>query len=193
MIDMEPVGLFFGSFNPIHNGHLAIARYLLKEGYCRKVWFVVSPQNPWKEDRTLLDEEKRLEIVKASIEQEPGMEVCDVELSMQRPSYTYQTLQVLSQKFPARRFALIMGADNLLYFHLWRNYEEIQANYLILVYPRPNVDVKGVNIHNINMIDAPLSTISSTEIRGKIQAGNDISSLVSAHALSLILNNYKDL
>lgn len=190
---MEPVGLFFGSFNPIHNGHLAIARYLLKVGYCRKVWFVVSPQNPWKEDRTLLDEEKRLEIVKASIRQEPGMEACDIEFSMPRPSYTYQTLQALSQKFPTLKFTLIMGGDNLLYFHLWRNYEEIQINYPILVYPRPNIYIKDVNMHNINMIDAPLSTISSTEIRKKIQAGNDISGLVSEHALSLILNYYKAL
>ncbi len=190
---MESVGLFFGSFNPIHNGHLAIARYLLDKGYCQKVWFVVSPQNPWKADRTLLDEEKRLEIVKASIEQESGMEVCNIEFNMPRPSYTYQTLQVLAQKFPKQKFILIMGGDNLPCFHLWKNYKEIQANYPILVYPRPNIDVEGVNMYNIKMIEAPLSMISSTEIRKKIQAGDDISDLVSMHALSLILSYYQTL
>ena len=105
---MGVTGLFFGSFNPIHNGHLAIARYLLDEEYCREVWFVVSPQNPWKKDQSLLDEQKRFWMVKEAIAGDNRMKACDQEFRMSRPSYTYQTLQTFSREFPGLQFSRIM-------------------------------------------------------------------------------------
>ena len=109
----KPVGLFFGSFNPIHNGHVGIARYLLEKELCEEVWFVVSPCNPFKVDRFLLPEIDRLAIVNAAIRGIPGMKACDVEFSMPKPSYTVDTLRVLFDRYPDRQFALIIGGDNV--------------------------------------------------------------------------------
>ena len=166
-------GLFFGSFNPIHNGHLKIAQYLLYKGYCQRIWFVVSPHNPLKSDRSLLDEQKRLEIVKAAIRGDERMQACDVEFGLPKPSYTYATLQLLKKKWPEEEFALIIGEDNLRDFHKWRNAKEIVENYRILV-----------------LIDAPLADVSSTEIREMLGEGQDISPYVPQPALPLILNYY---
>ncbi len=183
-------GLFFGSFNPVHNGHLAIARYLLEKGFCREVWFVVSPQNPLKQNAELLDENKRLEILRKAIAGEPGMEVCDAEFRLPRPSYTWNTLQVLKKEYPEKSFALVIGGDNLRNFHLWRNYKEILNHYRIFVYPRPGVEVPGTIPEGVILVDAPLAAVSSTEIRAKIGAGEDISANVSAKAYPLIMKYY---
>lgn len=183
-------GLFFGSFNPLHNGHLLMARYLLDHGYCRKIWFIVSPQNPWKEDRTLLDEQKRLEIVKAAIAAERQMEACDIEFYMPRPSYTYETLQLLSERYPDERFALIIGGDNLKDFHLWKNHLYIRAHYPLLVYPRPGILFSENHDPHVTVVDAPMTAVSSTEIREKIARGEDISSEVPAEVLELIWKYY---
>lgn len=183
-------GLFFGSFNPVHNGHLAIARYLLDKGICRKVWFVVSPQNPLKQDYALLGEKKRLEIICSAVEGEPGMEVCDVEFKMPRPSYTWDTLQTLEKDYPEECFALVIGGDNLRDFHLWRNYKEILCRYRVLVYPRPGIEMPGGIPEQVTLVDAPLADISSTEIREKIEAGENISRYVPVKALPLILKYY---
>lgn len=187
---MDLVGLFFGSFNPIHHGHLAIARYLLDEGYCGKVWFVISPRNPWKEDYTLLEEGQRLEIVKAAIGGDHRLKACDIEFTLPRPSYTYQTLRVLSQKYPDKRFTLVMGGDNLQRFHLWKNYQEISAHFPLLVYPRPGMPLPENSGQNITVIQAPLLPVSSTAIRRKLSAGEDISGEVPAAALPLIMKYY---
>lgn len=183
-------GLFFGSFNPVHNGHLAIARYLLDQGFCREVWFVVSPQNPLKQNRDLLDENERLEIIRRAIAGEPGMKVCDVEFGMPRPSYTWNTLRVLEKEYPEKSFALVIGGDNLRNFHLWRNYEDILRHYRVLVYPRPGVEVPGDIPPSVSLVDAPLAPISSTEVREKIAAGRDVSADVPVQALSLIMEYY---
>lgn len=183
-------GLFFGSFNPFHNGHLAIARYLLDHGYCREIWFVVSPQNPLKLDKSLLDEEKRLEIVKAAIAGDARMSACDIEFSMPRPSYTIDTLRKLEKTYPAKQFALIIGGDNLRDFHLWRDYEEIACRFRILVYPRPGVIIPAVEWKTVTVVDAPLADVSSTDIRVKLEAGRDISSDVPLQALPLIRSYY---
>lgn len=183
-------GLFFGSFNPVHNGHLAIARYLLDKGFCREVWFVVSPQNPLKRNKELLDENKRLEIIRAAVAGEPGMEVCDVEFRMPRPSYTLDTLQKLEKDYPEKCFALVIGEDNLRDFHLWRNHEEILRRFRLLVYPRPGVKISGVLPEQVTLVDAPLEAISSTEIREKIEAGEDVSNDVPVQAFPLIMKYY---
>ena len=183
-------GLFFGSFNPIHNGHLAIAQYLLDNKYCEKLWFVVSPQNPWKENSALLDEQKRLYVVNKAIAEDDRMAVSDVEFTRARPSYTYQTLQVLAEKYPEKQFALIVGGDNLRDFHLWKDYEKILEEYPLFVYPRPGVDLSNDIVGNIHLIDAPLADVSSTEIRNKVIKGEDVSVFVPCSVLSLIQEYY---
>ena len=188
---MNPlVGLFFGSFNPLHNGHFKIAEYLLDAGYCTEVWFVVSPQNPWKVDSSLLDEKKRLELVTAAIGNDIRMKAVDVEFSMPRPSYTYQTLKVLQGNFPNTSFALIIGGDNLLRFREWRNAEDILLQFPILVYPRPGVILADCPVGNVTLVDAPLADISSTEIRRKVKMGEDISMDVPANIVSLVKRYY---
>lgn len=184
-------GLFFGSFNPVHNGHLAIARYLLDHCYCRKIWFVVSPQNPLKQDKSLLNEEKRLEIVRAVVAGDARMWACDVEFTMPRPSYTVDTLQKLEKDYPHEDFALVIGGDNLRDFHLWRSHDLIVERYPILVYPRPGVEVSVVPPKNVTLVDAPLSSVSSTEIREAIREGGDISSYVPEQVLELIRKYYR--
>lgn len=187
---MSSIGLFFGSFDPVHNGHLAIARYLLDEGYCEKVWFIISPCNPWKEGRLVLDEYKRLEIVQAAIAGDQRMQGCDIEFTMPRPSYTFQTLLALSKKYPEEDFALILGGDNYRNFHLWKNPQDILANYRLLVYPRPDEVMPEVNPANVIIVPAPTTTLSSTEIREKMVAGEEIRDLVPASVSALILNYY---
>lgn len=184
-------GLFFGSFNPIHNGHLAIANYLLDKAYCDEVWFVVSPQNPFKRDVGLLSEELRMEMVNHAIAGESRLKVCPVELTMPKPSYTVDTLIKLSGIYPGREFALIIGADNLVGFHLWKGYREILEHWPVLVYPRPEVDVSGIRYEGVRLVDAPLSDISSTEIRCKIGHGKDISTDIPSAIRLLVLENYK--
>lgn len=183
-------GLFFGSFNPIHNGHLAIARYLLDNGYCDDIWFVVSPCNPFKISLDLLSEESRLSIVQAAIEGDKRMRACDVEFAMERPSYTFNTLEKLADLYPQVHFSLIIGGDNLRDFHLWRNYQQILEKYKIWVYPRPGVDILTPGHSSISLVNAPLSDISSTDIRRKVVSGVDISSEVPRQALDLIKKHY---
>lgn len=183
-------GLFFGSFNPVHNGHLAIARYLLDKGFCQKIWFVVSPQNPLKQNKDLLDENKRLEIMRTAIAEEPDMEVCDIEFRMPRPSYTWNTLQALEKEYPEKSFTLVIGGDNLRDFHLWKNNQEILRCYRVLVYPRPGVGVTGIVPEGVTLVNAPLADISSTEIRAKIEAGEDVAAYVPVKAYPLIMKYY---
>ena len=187
--DRKPIGLFFGSFNPIHNGHVGIARYLLEKKLCEEVWFVISPCNPFKVDRFLLPETDRLAIVSAAIGGIPGMKACDVEFSMSKPSYTVDTLRVLFDRYPGRQFALIIGGDNVPDFPKWKDYHWIEAHCSIFVYPRPGM-VTSEESPSMTFIYAPLFPLSATEIREMIRKGNDISSLVPNEALSLIWKLY---
>lgn len=187
---MGLTGLFFGSFNPVHNGHLAIARYLLDRGICTSVWFVVSPQNPWKTDHHLLDEEIRLRLVELAVAGDERMVASDIEFTMPRPSYTYQTLKALQIKYPKMRFSLIVGGDNLRNFHLWRNYKEILAGFPLLAYPRPGVDLPEMPEADIRVLNAPLFDISSTGIRERVAAGKDISGLVPETIIPLVQQYY---
>ena len=188
----EPVvGLFFGSFNPIHNGHVGIARYLLEKKLCEEVWFVISPCNPFKVDRFLLPETDRLAIVSAAIGGIPGMKACDVEFSMSKPSYTVDTLRGLFDRYPGRRFALIIGGDNVPDFPKWKDYHWIEAHCSIFVYPRPGM-VNSEESPSMTFIDAPLFPLSATEIREMIRKGDDISNLVPSEALSLIWKLYSE-
>jgi len=187
---MGLTGLFFGSFNPVHNGHLTIARYVLEKGYCENIWFVISPQNPWKEEQGLLDEQKRLELVKEAIREEPHMRVCDIEFSMPRPSYTYQTLRELKEAYPGTDFALVVGGDNLQNFRYWKNYEEILSNYVLFVYPRPGIILPEIETDRVILVDAPLTAVSSTEIRRKVSRGEEITGDVPASLVERVETYY---
>ena len=173
--DRKPIGLFFGSFNPIHNGHVGIARYLLEKKLCAEVWFVVSPCNPFKVDRFLLPEMDRFAIVSAAIRGIPGMKACDVEFSMSKPSYTVDTLRVLFDRYPGRRFALIIGGDNVPDFPKWKDYHWIEVHCSIFVYPRPGYEVDASTLpSSVQLVNTPLLEISSTFIRQALAEGRDV-------------------
>jgi len=168
-------GLFFGSFNPIHIGHLALANYMLEFTEIDELWFVVSPQNPLKQKASLAPDYHRLEMVKLALEENYKMRVCDIEFKMPKPSYTIDTLTYLSEKYPSKKFSIIMGADNLKSFNKWKNFEIILNSYKIFIYPRlgynsNNNEYKG----NIKFTEAPIIEISSTFIRDAIKNGKNI-------------------
>ena len=170
------VGLFFGSFNPIHIGHLAIADYMLAHTEIDELWFVVSPHNPFKERQNMLSEKDRLHLVKLAIEDHPSYTACDVEFYMPKPSYTIDTLSLISKMYPMREFALIIGSDNLDQFHKWKNSKGIIERYHRYIYPRPETATKLLeNIPNATVVDAPQMNISSTLIRQAIAEDKDVS------------------
>ncbi|MDR3704763.1 MAG: nicotinate (nicotinamide) nucleotide adenylyltransferase [Paludibacteraceae bacterium] len=165
-------GLFFGSFNPVHLGHLALAKYLLEHTALEEIWFVVSPQNPLKQDAGLLPDSLRLQLVNLAIAEEKKMKGCDVEFSLPKPSYTIHTLEHLQKRYPQKEFTLIIGADNLALFHRWKDYELILAKYPLLVYPREGVDLAPLHLRYPQVqleVGAPLYSISSTQIRELIR------------------------
>jgi nicotinate-nucleotide adenylyltransferase len=163
---MSRVGLYFGSFNPAHDGHLAIAQYMLEHAPVDEVWFVLSPQNPLKNPDDLWSNEKRLELLEATIGGRSKMSVCTVEWDMPTPSYTIDTLKRLSEMHVDTVFSIIMGADNLQDIERWKSFEDILSGYKIFVYPSPNaVENQHFRHTNVTVFDAPLMDISSTQIR----------------------------
>ena len=177
---MKRTALFFGSFNPIHVGHLIIAETMQQQEGIDEVWFVVSPQNPLKERATLLANHHRLQMVRRAIEDNYHLWACDVEMHLPVPSYTVVTLAALGEKYPDREFCLIMGSDNLASLHRWRNYEYILQNYRIYVYPRPGSERCALREHeNVTMVDVPMMDISSSYIRTQIAARKDVRYLLT--------------
>ncbi len=173
------IGLYFGSFNPIHIGHLIIANHILQYTDLTQIWFVVSPHNPLKEKNTLLADHHRLAMVKIAIDDNPNFRVSDIEFNMPKPSYTVNTLAYLTDKYPNKEFALIMGADNIATFEKWKNYDVILQHYQIYVYPRINeVVTKFANHANIHYTKAPIIEISSSYIRQCIKEQMDVKYLL---------------
>ncbi|MFN8279523.1 MAG: nicotinate (nicotinamide) nucleotide adenylyltransferase [Saprospiraceae bacterium] len=174
------VGLFFGSFNPIHNGHLIIAQHLLNELVVDQIWIIVSPHNPLKEKSSLAKDYDRLHLVRLATEDNPKIKVSNIEFNLPKPSYTIDTLTHLKEKYPEQEFALIMGGDNLVSLPKWKNYELILRDYRILVYKRPSyeTDFELLNHPNIIILNAPLLEISSTMIRDLIRKGKSVQYLV---------------
>ncbi|MFT3902505.1 MAG: nicotinate (nicotinamide) nucleotide adenylyltransferase [Niabella sp.] len=168
------IGLFFGSFNPIHHGHLIIANHILNNGLTDKIWFVVSPHNPLKETKSLLNENHRLHLVNLAIENDLRLKASDIEFSLPRPSYTAVTLAHLSEKYPSQEFAVIMGGDSFQNIKRWYNYEYIINNYNILIYNRPSFTIDSTENEQIQVLDAPLLEISSTQIRKYIREKKSI-------------------
>lgn len=173
------VGLFFGSFNPIHIGHMIIAESMMSSGHIQELWFIPSPQNPFKKSKNLLHEFDRFDLVNAAVSNHPNFKVNDIEFGLPKPSFTANTLTHLSEKHPDKEFSLIIGEDNLTSFHKWKNYEAILTYYKLLVYPRPNSGKPNFELpENVQFVEAPLLDISATFIRNKIKNGHSIKYLV---------------
>ena len=172
---MIKTGLYFGSFNPIHVGHMAIANYMVEFTEIDQLWFVVSPQNPLKKKKSLLDDYQRLELVNRSIGDDLRFRASKVEFSLPKPSYTIDTLTYMSEKHPTHKFYILMGSDNLENIHKWKNADVLLANYDVIVYPRPGFNPETVQKYErVQVADAPLMEISSTFIRESIKAGKDM-------------------
>jgi len=201
------IGLFFGSFNPIHIGHLLIANHMVSHSGLEEIWFVVSPHNPHKNKASLLKDYHRLAIVNEAIEDNDKFKASDVEFNMAKPSYTVETLAYLKEKYPAYSFSLLMGEDNLRSFHKWKNYELILENNPIFIYPRVltiqelendsfKVDEKTeglLNHPNITLTDAPVMKVSSSQIRNLIKVGKSTKYLLTEPAKKYVeeMNFYK--
>lgn len=172
-------GLYFGSFNPIHIGHLIIANHILNETDLQEIWFVVSPQNPFKVSSTLLNEYDRLFLVQKAIEHDPRLKASEIEFSLSKPSYTSTTLAYLREKYPSREFSVIMGSDSFQNIAKWHNFRAIVDHYSIYIYLRPGFPVENtVNAASVHIMQAPLLEISATHIRTLIKEGKSIKYLV---------------
>ena len=168
------VGLYFGSFNPIHHGHLMIASRIMMDTELDQVWFIVSPQNPFKSKNTLLNEYHRLHLVRLAIDDDPRFRVSDIEFRLPKPSYTSDTLSYLKDEYPQHEFSLILGSDSLTNFEKWKNYSYILEEYRIYVYERPGFSVRADLVGNIVHCKAPILEISSTDIRSMVAKGKSI-------------------
>ncbi|HPR33013.1 MAG TPA: nicotinate (nicotinamide) nucleotide adenylyltransferase [Prolixibacteraceae bacterium] len=169
------VGLFFGSFNPIHTGHLIIASYIVEYSPIDCLWFVVSPHNPMKKKKSLANDYDRFEMVTLAIGNDPRFEACDIEFHLPKPSYTIHTLTYLKEKYPQNHFSLIMGADNYEHLNKWKNYEVLLSDYSFIVYPRPGHSCDNDALPaTVIRVDAPLMEISSTFIRNALAENRDI-------------------
>jgi len=168
------VGLFFGSFNPIHVGHLMLAQYMVNFADVDEVWLVVSPQNPFKQDVELADTQHRLNMARLAVGDNEKIKISEVELSLPKPSYTIDTLRALEKEYPEIEFSIIMGADNLMSLNRWKEVETLLSRYRIIVYPRPGYEAKEPEGAHIEIVDAPQVDISSTQLRRWIGEGRSV-------------------
>ena len=182
------VGLYFGSFNPIHNGHLIIANNIINNNYLDVVWFVVSPQNPFKTDVKLLNVNHRISLIRLAIENEPRISVSNIETCLPKPSYTINTLTYLKEQFPLYEFTIILGSDGFSNIDKWKNAKEIIENYSFIIYKRPGYEEVGHNTAKYKISDGPILNISSTYIRGLIKKGASIRYLVPDVVMEEIKN-----
>jgi len=188
------IGLYFGTFNPIHIGHMAIANYMVEFTEIQQLWFIVSPQNPFKEEKHLLKDYHRLAMVNQVIEDDNRFRASNIEFKLPRPSYTIDTLAYLQEAHPDHEFYLLMGSDNLKHFHKWKNADEILKNHHILVYPRPGVQMLNTDLHpHIHIVNAPLMEISASFIRQAIADGKNISYFIPHKAYQYLteMNFYR--
>lgn len=196
MTENMKIGLYFGTFNPIHVGHLTIANHLQQHSDLDQVWFVVTPLSPFKKKSSLLDNNQRLEMVYRATKDYDYLRPSDIEFGLKQPNYTIDTLTYLGEKFPEHEFSLIMGEDNLKSFHKWKNYELILENHNIYVYPRISdgiVETQFSNHPKITKVDAPVMQLSSTFIRKEIKAGKTIRPMLPENVWEYLdeMNFYK--
>ena len=184
---MIKTGIFGGSFNPIHNGHISLARQLKEKAGLDEVWLMVSPQNPMKRQADLLSDEARLQMARLALEHETGIIASDYEMHLPKPSYTWLTLQSLSRDYPDRQFVLMIGGDNWAIFHRWFHADDILQNYQVVVYPRRDEQpVEKTLPAGVTIVEAELLDVSSTEIRQRIREGRSIQELVPSSVAAFI-------
>lgn len=180
------IGLYFGSFNPVHIGHLIIANHVLNSTDIKRIWFIVSPQNPLKKSNTLLNEHNRLHLVRLAIEDNTSMSASDVEFKLPRPSYTIDTLAHLKEKYPDNEFSLIMGSDSFHNINKWKNSNQIIANHRIIIYLRSSFIIQATNPNIVILKETPMIDISATCIRNLIRQRKSIRYLVPEKAVEEI-------
>jgi nicotinate-nucleotide adenylyltransferase len=180
------IGLFFGSFNPVHVAHLIIANHVLNETGIEKVWFVVSPQNPFKQENSLLNEYHRLHLVRLATEDDTRMKASDIEFGLPKPSYSAATLAYLAEKYPEHEFCPIMGSDSFQNLRKWKNAEVIIRNYPVYVYRRPGFDIDNSIGALLTVLDAPLLQLSATQMRKYIREGKSVRYMVPDKVLEEI-------
>lgn len=189
---MIRTGIFGGSFNPIHNGHIALALQLKEQAGLDEVWLMVSPQNPMKQSSDLADDEQRLEMARLAVEGVAGITVSDYEMHLPRPSYTWNTLEALTNDYPERQFVLMIGGDNWASFDQWYRHEDILKSYRVVVYPRRETvedGLSGIDGRQVSLVEAELIDISSTDIRRRIREGRSIRQLVPRAVADIIKRN----
>ena len=186
------IGLYFGTFDPIHLGHINIANFLIKKGTFKKIWFIVTPQNPVKSNNNISDFIHRYEMVKIQVKDNDNIQASDIELNLEKPNYTINTLNYLSSKFINYNFGIIIGEDNLINLKYWKDYKKIVNNYNVYVYPRETKikeDIELINNKNVHIIEAPYVDISSSEIRNIITKKENLSQFISNDIYRYIIKN----
>lgn len=186
---MSTIGIFGGSFNPVHAGHMMLASYLTQWGYLDQVWLTLSPLNPLKEPGELLPDTKRLDMLSIATKGAPNIDICDIELSMPKPSYTINTLNVLAERYPEHRFKLVIGSDNWQIFDRWRSAQEILDRFGVIVYLRPGYPVEKTHIDGLEVVDAPMAHVSSTFIRQAIAKGRNMNYFLPFGVYKYITDN----
>lgn len=189
---MTKIGIFGGSFNPIHNGHIALARQLCQLAGLDEVWLMVTPQNPLKQSATdLLDDQLRYQMARLALYGEPRVKASNYEFHLPKPSYTWNTLQHLGQDFPACAFTLLIGGDNWELFPRWYRAADILSHYPVVVYPRRGSTIDRSSLpQNVTVVDTPLLDVSSTDIRRRIRSGHPIDHLVPQHIIPIVRRCY---
>lgn len=186
---IETIGILGGSFNPIHMGHLMVAEYLIEWGYVDKVWLTLSPLNPLKDAAGLLPDLKRLAMMTLATKGSTDIEPCDIELSMPRPSYTIDTLDLLSKRHKSKRFKLIIGSDNWKIFDQWRDHQRLLDDYGVIVYPRPGYPIDSVYVDGMEVVKAPTVNISSTFVRNAVARNKDVTYFLPPGVFKYIRDN----
>jgi|TARA_B100000745_G_C20134663_1_gene388902 nicotinate-nucleotide adenylyltransferase len=187
---MKKIGLYLGTFNPIHNGHIALANYFINNTDLDEVWVVLTPQNPFKKNNNLIQDNHRLEMANNTFNHLKNIKVSDIEFQLDKPNYTIDTINRLSKDFPNQQFTLLIGEDNLVNFHHWKDYSKILDLVEVYVYPRTtdiNIDQELITNNKINILDAPKIETSSDQIRKRIKEGDDIQSYLPKEIYKYII------
>ena len=180
------IGLYFGSFNPVHIAHLIIANHILNETEIEKIWFIVSPQNPFKAVSNLLNEYHRLHLVRLATEDDSRIKASDIEFTLPKPSYTTATLAYLADKYPEHEFCIILGSDSFQNLHKWKNYEMIVKNYQLYIYLRPGFEIENKIGAHLHVLETPLLQLSSTQVRKYIKEGKSVRYMIPDKVLEEI-------
>ena len=189
MEESKTIGILGGSFNPVHAGHMMLASYLSQWGYVDEVWLTLSPRNPLKEPGDLLPDMKRLSMLNIAVKGATKIDICDIELTMPKPSYTINTLELLRERYPDYKFKLMIGSDNWRIFVQWRDAQRILDEFGVIVYLRPGYPVEQRHIVGLEVVDAPMMNVSSTFIRDAIARGRNMNYFLPAGVYKYIIDN----